>query len=296
MVDQVTLETNPLGMSAAAPSDVPQVRFSNISLEYLAGNRVSRVKALDRVSFDVKQGEFVSIVGPSGCGKSTLLSIVAGLLRPSGGEAYYLGEPIRGTNRNIGFITQQDNLLPWQTVEKNIELALRISRESKEKRQEIVQQWISIVGLEGTAKMYPRELSGGMRQRVAIARTLCYSPQTVLLDEPFGALDAQLKMQMQQQLLELWQRVRCTMLFVTHDLGEAALLSDRIVVMSPKPGRVAEIRDIAIPRPRSVRETRFTKEFQELEHDLWEALERHGGITDPVIQQQNQQPGQQTAQ
>ena len=250
------------------------LRFDNVTVRFPTRNEPnSSFVALDQVSFGLKEGEFVSVVGPSGCGKSTLLNLAAGLVRASRGEARYRGEPVVGVNTKVGYITQQDNLLPWQSTKRNVELALRIRGVPKSEQSAIAEKWINIVGLKGFEDHYPRELSGGMRKRAAIARTLCYEPDTVLLDEPFGALDAQLRVVMQDELLRIWQETSGkSMLFITHDLAEAVALSDRVIVISGRPGRVVAEVDIPLPRPRMIRELRFSPEFNALHEQLWRAI------------------------
>ena len=231
------------------------------------------IVACQDVDLRVRRGEFVSIVGPSGCGKSTLLNMIAGLLRTSTGSIRYDGAPLHGLNRKVGFVTQRDNLLPWKTVEDNVGIALDIAKVKREERERRVREFIDLVGLTGFSKHYPAELSGGMRKRVGLARTLIYEPETILMDEPFGALDAQLKLILQDELLKLWDRSRGTILFVTHDLAEAVTLSDRVVAMSRRPGRIRLVLDVDLPRPRDVFRVRFTERFRELHETLWQSLE-----------------------
>jgi NitT/TauT family transport system ATP-binding protein len=232
------------------------------------------IVACQDINLTIKRGEFVAIVGPSGCGKSTLLSMIAGLMRPSAGIIRYGGTALDGINRNVGFVTQRDNLLPWKTVEDNVGIALEIAHVQRDERRRRVQEYIELVGLTGFNKHYPAELSGGMRKRVGLARTLIYDPETILMDEPFGALDAQLKLVLQDEVLKLWERSKKTIVFVTHDLGEAVALSDRVVALSRRPGRVRLIEEIDLPRPRDVFRVRFTERFSQLHESLWQALEQ----------------------
>ncbi len=229
-------------------------------------------EAVRSVSLDIQPGEFVAIVGPSGCGKSTILNAIAGLRKPSHGEVLYRGRPVGRPNGCMGYVTQQDNLLPWRTVERNIALALEIRHAPPAQQREAVEQMIGLVGLRGFERYYPSELSGGMRKRVTLARTLVYQPEVLLLDEPFGALDAQLKLILQGELLRIWSQLKCTIAFVTHDLEEAIMLADRVVVFSARPSRVKLIRTIPLPRPRMVEELRFTDQFGELYTELWRVL------------------------
>lgn len=250
------------------------IQFKRVSVQFPDRKSGSNFVALKDVSFNVGQGEFVTVVGPSGCGKSTLLNIAAGLLTPSQGQVLYDGAGVAGVNTNVGYITQQDNLLPWQSAQKNIELPLRIRGLSSGDRRDVAQRWIDTVGLKGFEDHFPRELSGGMRKRASIARTFAYDPETLLLDEPFGALDAQLRIVMQDELLRIWtETANKTVLFITHDLAEAVALSDRVIVLSGRPGTVIAEFDIPLPRPRAIRELRFTPEFNQLHEQIWKALE-----------------------
>ncbi len=226
--------------------------------------------AVEDVSLDIAAGEFVSVVGPSGCGKSTLLHMIAGLRHPSGGTVTYDGARVTDVNTRVGYITQRDTLLPWRTVERNVSLALDIAGKADPAR---VRSLIEMVGLTGFEQHFPAEISGGMRQRVAIARTLAQNPETLLMDEPFGALDAQLRLTLQQTLLRIWEADRKTVLFVTHDIEEAIALSDRVVVLTGRPARVKMDVAIDLPRPRNVVEIRQQPEFRALFGRLWDALD-----------------------
>lgn len=212
---------------------------------------ITAVRALANVSFDVEPGEFVSIVGPSGCGKSTLLRLVAGLEAPDTGELVFDGAPIVGPSLRRGIVFQDHRLFPWLTVEANVELGLLKSPDSERSKRDAVRRYIALVGLSGFEKAYPHQLSGGMAQRAAIARSLAARPQILLLDEPLGALDSLTRNQMQAELLRLWQHEGVTMLMVTHDVAEAVFLSDRIVVMDSNPGRVRDIIRVDAPKPRT---------------------------------------------
>jgi NitT/TauT family transport system ATP-binding protein len=207
--------------------------------------------AIENVSFEVVDGEFVCLLGPSGCGKSTLLRLIAGLDKPTGGEIFLDGERIKGTGADRGFVFQEYALFPWRTVRRNIEFGLEIRKIAKEERRRISQKYINLVNLAGFENYRPRKLSAGMRQRVAIARALANDPKLLLMDEPFGALDAQTRNIMQEELLRIWSHAKKTVLFVTHSVDEAIFLADRIIVLSSSPGRIIEIRDVKIDRPRS---------------------------------------------
>jgi len=206
--------------------------------------------ALDSVSFRTHRRELMCFIGPSGCGKSTLARIIAGLEHPTSGQALLDGAEIRGPGHERGMVFQAYTLFPWRTVLGNVSFGLELAGESRHGAESEAQEWIELVGLSSFAGAYPHELSGGMKQRVAIARALAAHPRILLMDEPFGALDAQTRTQMQIYLLEIWKRVDITVLFVTHDLDEAIFLADRVVVMGANPGRVLEIVEVPVPRPR----------------------------------------------
>ena len=248
-----------------------RIALRDVVLEYRAPGQVP-VRALDQVGFDVPDGQFVSILGPSGCGKSTILKLVSGLLTPTGGDVRLDGEPIRGVPPNVGFMFQSDALLPWATVLDNVALALELRGLGKRERRERARELTGLVGLGGFEDAYPSTLSGGMRKRVSLARVLAYDPAVYLMDEPFGALDAQTKVQMGAELLRLWGGVRKTVLFVTHDIEEAIALSDRVLVMTRRPGRIKADFMIDLPRPRDFYEIRFTPAFQDLHCDVWKEL------------------------
>jgi NitT/TauT family transport system ATP-binding protein len=234
--------------------------------------RGKNVLALDTLSLALEEGEFVTVVGPSGCGKSTLLNLVVGLLPPSAGEIFFRGRPVHGINPEIGYVTQKDNLLPWRSLIANVELALEIRGMEKTARRSRATELIERVGLKGFEEHYPHELSGGMRQRANIIRTLIYDPELILMDEPFGPLDAQTRIVLQEQLLKLWLASRKTILFITHDLVEAITLADRVVVMTSRPGRVKHVAAVPIARPRDVYQIHTSPEFREVYDTLWRQL------------------------
>ncbi|HEU5319858.1 MAG TPA: ABC transporter ATP-binding protein [Methylomirabilota bacterium] len=235
-------------------------------------SRGKRVLALDGVDLALAEGEFLTIVGPSGCGKSTLLNLVVGLVRPSAGRILFRGRPVAGITPEIGYVTQRDNLLPWRTLAENVEIALEVRGVPRAERRRRAGALIERVGLQGFEDHYPHELSGGMRQRASIARTLIYDPALILMDEPFGPLDAQTRLVLQQQLLTLWSATGKTIVFITHDLVEAIALADRVVVMTSRPGRVKHVADVPIPRPRRVDEIHTSPEFQSTYERLWKEL------------------------
>jgi NitT/TauT family transport system ATP-binding protein len=244
------------------------IRVVDIEQRFAPRNRPA-FNALEAVSFEIGPTEFCAIVGPSGCGKSTVLNMVAGFLQPTGGRIEALGREVTQVNTDVGYVTQDSNLLPWLTAAKNIELPLKIRGVAKAEREQRVAEWIGLVGLEGFENSYPHQLSGGMQKRCAIARTLVYDPEVLLLDEPFGALDAITKTVLQGVLLDLWSAKPRSVLFVTHDLNEAITLSDKVVVMTKRPGTIKAIVDVDIPRPRNVYEIGSDPRFGELHHQLW---------------------------
>jgi NitT/TauT family transport system ATP-binding protein len=208
-------------------------------------------EALKDISFEVRRREFLCVLGPSGCGKSTLIRIIAGLETPTSGQVLLDGKPVRGPGPDRGMVFQSYTLFPWLTVKKNVMFGLQMSGKSAFEAESEAREWIALVGLSKFENAYPHMLSGGMKQRVAIARALANRPRILLMDEPFGALDAQTRAQMQSYLLEIWRNVDVTILFITHDLDEAVYLSDRILVLGTNPSRVAEVIENPVPRPRS---------------------------------------------
>ncbi len=227
---------------------------------------------LKDVSLRANPGEFIALVGPSGSGKSTLLNLLAGLLKVTSGDVIFQGKPVKDINTQVGYVTQRDNLVPWRTVEGNLALPLEIRKVSRFEREARVHDAIKQVGLTGFGKHYPTELSGGMRKRVTLARALIYGANTLLMDEPFGALDAQLKLVIEDELMTLWHEAHPTILYVTHDLTEAITLADRVVVFSARPAQILAIEDIDIPRPRDLNATRFLPYFRDVHEKLWAQL------------------------
>ncbi|MBI3734480.1 MAG: ABC transporter ATP-binding protein [Chloroflexi bacterium] len=213
------------------------------------------VVAVADLSLDVADREFISIVGPSGCGKSTLLRVVAGLVRPTTGDVRLDGRRVEGPGADRGMVFQSYTLFPWLTVQGNVEFGLRIKGMAATERTRLAQDYIEMIGLRDFANHYPKELSGGMMQRVAIARALANDPEVLLMDEPFGALDAQTRIIMQELLVNLWQRTPKTIVFVTHDIDEALFLSDRVYIMTARPGQIKQVLNVALPRPRSLEVT-----------------------------------------
>jgi NitT/TauT family transport system ATP-binding protein len=215
------------------------------------GERDTMVTALERINFKVRKRELISVIGPSGCGKSTLIRILAGLDYPSSGVVRLDNEPVVGPGADRGMVFQGYTLFPWLTVKQNVMFGPTLNSSLDVPAERKAVKWLKVVGLEAFADAYPAQLSGGMKQRVAIARALANSPRILLMDEPFGALDAQTRASMQAHLLRIWSEVDVTILFITHDLDEAIYLSDRIVVLGARPGRIVEVIDVPVPRPRS---------------------------------------------
>ena len=246
---------------------VPKVQIK--AVEKIYEGRNGKTVALNGVNLDIYDNEYICVVGPSGCGKSTLLNIIAGLHEASSGEVLVDGVKVEGTGVDRGVVFQQYALFPWLTVKKNVMFGLKLKKElTEEQREEIAMKYIKIVGLEKFVDAYPKELSGGMKQRVAIARAYAVNPSLLLMDEPFGALDAQTRTQLQTELLKTWEEEKKTCFFITHDVEEAILLATKVIVMSARPGRIKEIIDIDIPYPRG-QESKMLPRFTELKNYIW---------------------------
>lgn len=230
--------------------------------------RKGEMTALNGVDLDIHENEFITVVGPSGCGKSTLLNIIGGLETPTDGQVLVDGKPVNGPSPERGIVFQQYALFPWLTVIKNVMFGLKLQGKSNQEAEEIARKYLKMVDLEEFANHYPKELSGGMKQRVAIARAYATNPQVLLMDEPFGALDAQTRTQLQQELIETWEKERKTCFFITHDVDEAIILAQKVIVMSARPGRVKAVIDIDIPYPRD-QETKMSPRFLELKNEIW---------------------------
>ena len=229
------------------------------------------ILALDGIDLTVRRGEFVLLLGPSGCGKSTLLNIIAGFLRPTSGQAIHGDEEIRGPDRRRTVVFQDYALFPWMTVQRNVEFGLKAQGVAQGERREIARRYLDLVRLSGFEERFPHEISGGMKQRAAIARALAPNPDILLMDEPFGALDAQTRVLLQEEIARISAETKKTVLFVTHSIEEAVFLGDRIVVMSARPGRVRAIHEVRLTRPRTA-EMRRLPEFVDLVNDLWQSL------------------------
>jgi NitT/TauT family transport system ATP-binding protein len=248
------------------------VEARNVTVEYERSRGKGTLVALEDFSVGVREGEFLTIVGPSGCGKSTFLNLVAGLWFPVAGELLVDGKPVTGPAHDRAVVFQEYALMPWRTVEGNVRFGLEMQRRVDDSTPKKVAHYIDLVGLNGFEDAYPRELSGGMRQRVGLARALATEPRILLMDEPFAAVDAITRELMQDELAQIVLKTRQTIVFITHSVDEAITLGDRIVVVSSRPGRVKEIIPVTIPRPRSGRQIRHMPEYAELRDRIWELL------------------------
>ena len=247
---------------------IPKVQIKDVKKIYEGRN--GQTIALNGANLDIYDNEFICVVGPSGCGKSTLLNIIAGLHEATSGDVLVDGVKVEGTGVDRGVVFQQYALFPWLTVKKNVMFGLNLKKGMTDaEREEIALKYIKMVGLEKFVDSYPKELSGGMKQRVAIARAYAVNPSLLLMDEPFGALDAQTRTQLQTELLKTWEEEKKTCFFITHDVEEAILLASRVVVMSARPGRIKEVIDIDIPYPRN-QETKMLPRFTELKNYNWQ--------------------------
>ena len=261
-----------------------QVRKVSKTFEDLSGNTGGSVEAIRMIDFEVRRGEFVSLVGPSGCGKTTLLDIIGGLERPTGGEVILEGERVESPHPKAAMVFQTMSVFPWRTALTNVEFGLELRKVDSRTRRNKALEVLHLVGLQGFEYKYPSQLSGGMNQRLAIARALALDPDILLMDEPFGALDEQTRFLMGLELLRIWEATRKTILFITHSIAEAIQLSDRVLVLSMRPSVVKEEIPIPLPRPRTI-ETLTTDACKEIEHHIWDILkvealkglaERHG--------------------
>jgi NitT/TauT family transport system ATP-binding protein len=267
------LEPAPLPSPAVAPTPATPpviVSFNAVAKSFRTGT--TDTPAVQGITLDVMAGEILTILGPSGCGKSTLLNMTAGLFAPTAGSVTYRGTAVTGPNTAVGYMTQKDHLLPWRTVAGNIAIPLQIRGLSKPSIRNRVAALMALVGLEGFEASYPAQLSGGMRKRTALARLLAYDPETLLLDEPFAALDPQLRAGMQLELLRLCRDLGKTVMFVTHDLDEAVALGDRCVVFTGRPGTIRAIVDVPLPRDRNPLRLRADETFIRLTASLWDMI------------------------
>lgn len=248
----------------------PRIEFKSVSKSFQSAGQP--VEAVRGINLTVVPGEIVTLVGPSGCGKSTLLNMTAGLFGPTSGTVTYDGKPVSGVNTRVGYMTQSDHLLAWRSVADNIAAPLQIAGMAKAEIARRTDALIELVGLAGFARSYPSQLSGGMRKRAALARLLAYDPDTLLMDEPFGALDAQLRLRLQVELRRLCKQFNKTVLFVTHDLDEAVSLGDRVAVFSGRPGTIMRTLPVTLPADRDLFRLRFDPDFTRICASLWETM------------------------
>ncbi len=246
------------------------ISVTDLALSFPGKKGSSPIEVLRSIDLEVKQGEFVCIVGPSGCGKTTLLNIITGFVKQSQGEVLVQGAPVTGPDPRRVFVFQDNGVFPWLTVEQNIGFGL--ARRPREKQREIVHRYVQMVGLTGFEKAYPRELSGGMRQRVEIARALAPNPEIIYMDEPFGALDFITRLKMRADLTRIWQEERKTILFVTHDIEESVQLADRVIVMSSRPGTIRKQVSVDLPRPRDLDSSEYLETRDEIFHTIGVSL------------------------
>jgi NitT/TauT family transport system ATP-binding protein len=251
-------------------STVPKLQLENVTKRFPIRGQKSTFTAVDDISIDLAAGEFLVLVGPSGCGKSTLLDLLGGLSTPSSGRILLDGNPITGPGLDRGIVFQQYALLPWRTARKNIEFGLEAKGLPAAVRQERAEHYLELVGLQSFADRFPHELSGGMKQRVAIARSLAFDPEVLLMDEPFAALDAQTRESLQDELLRIWQATGKTILFITHGIDEAIYLGQRVAVLTSRPGRIKKIVDVEIDR--SAEDIRSDAGFRAQRHHIWSLL------------------------
>lgn len=252
----------------------PKLRLEDVTKEFDIRGTSEKFTAVEDINIDVAPGEFLVLVGPSGCGKSTLLDLLGGLSSPTAGRILLDGKQITGPGLDRGIVFQQYALLPWRTARHNIEFGLEAKGVKKSTRRELADHYLELVGLEGFADRYPHELSGGMKQRVAIARSLAFDPEVLLMDEPFAALDAQTRESLQGELLRIWKATGKTILFITHGIDEAIYLGQRVAVLTSRPGRVKTIVDIDIDR--SAADVRSGEQFRDYRHQIWTLL--HGEV------------------
>lgn len=258
---------------------MPLVEVKNVSHTFTkqSGKEVVETQAVCDLNLNVERDDFFVILGPSGCGKTTLLRLIHGLIKPTKGEVLVEGKPVQGPGIDRAFVFQAINLLPWRNTFDNVVLGLEIQEVSQEEKSDIARKYIDMVGLSGFENHYPHELSGGMQQRVGIARALAVNPMILLMDEPFGSLDALTRMSLQMELLDIWRKQKKTCIFITHDLDESIFLGDTVALMSCRPGRITETFPIDLPRPRPGHDIRNTSEFQEIRARIWEKLKEELG-------------------
>ncbi|WP_211450971.1 ABC transporter ATP-binding protein [Collimonas antrihumi] len=260
--------------SSPAPQvlrDTPAIELRNVSCRFISPDGKATI-ALRDFTMSVARGEFVAIVGPTGCGKSTTLSMITGLLKPTVGEVRIMGEPVSGIDPRIGFVFQNDAVFPWRSVLHNVAAGPLFRGKPKDAAYALAEEWIRRVGLDKFANHYPHQLSGGMRKRVALAQTFINSPEILLMDEPFSALDMQTRTLMQDELLQLWSSQAGSVVFVTHDLEEAIALADKVYVLTARPATLKSVYEIDLPRPRVMSEVRYEQRFIDISRKIWADL------------------------
>ncbi|MEM9607946.1 MAG: ABC transporter ATP-binding protein [Actinomycetota bacterium] len=247
----------------------PAVEFDGVTVGFPSPDRTELVVAASEIDLTIEEGQFLAIVGPSGCGKTTLMNVLAGLIQPSRGAARRYGADVRPGPDDLGYMLARGGLCPWRTARKNVEFGLELRGVRRTERRDRAMEALAEVRMEDFADSYPSQLSNGMRQRVAIARTMVIRPRLLLMDEPFSALDAQTRLTVQDSFLRAWEQQNATVILVTHDLGEAVLMADRVAVMTARPGRIKRDLVIDLERPRDLGELRFDQRYTDLEHELW---------------------------
>ena len=254
-----------------SPRSIKRAQFEHVSLSF--DTPKGKLRVVDDVSYDIHDGDFIAVIGPSGCGKTTMMSMLAGFQKPTTGKVLFDGHPVKGPGPERGVIFQEYGVFPWLTVRENISFGLKLKANHVpvKERNQICEHYLALMGLSDFAHSYPKHLSGGMRQRLAIARAYAVKPQFLLMDEPFGALDEYTRERMNLELLRIWQATQTTVIFVTHSIAEAVFLSSRVVVMSPRPGRITAVLDIDLPYPRNF-ETRELPRFFQLVTEVRELL------------------------
>ena len=260
-----------MSTTQSTTSAAPAIEFDDVSLRFISGDGTATV-TLRNFTMAVARGEFVAIVGPTGCGKSTTLNMITGLLQPTVGKVRVMNQPVTGIDPRIGFVFQADAVFPWRNVIDNVAAGPMFRGTPHKQAHELAAQWITRVGLEGFARHYPHQLSGGMRKRVALAQTFINNPEILLMDEPFSALDMQTRTLMQDELLGLWSGTGGSVVFVTHDLEEAIALADRVFVLSARPATLKCVYDIDLPRPRVMSQVRYDPQFIDLSKRIWDDL------------------------
>lgn len=255
-------------MDTSGTDPVPRIEFRSLMMEFRSTSG-ERTVVFEPVDLSIASGEFFCVIGPSGCGKTTLLNIVAGFVSPTSGQAFVNGTPVRGPGADRGCVFQEYSLFPWLTVKENVEFGLKNRGVPRSERERQVAHHLKMVGLSDASKKYPFELSGGMQQRVGIARALINNPAVLLMDEPFAALDAITRNMMQRELLSIWQKTQTTVFYITHNIEEAVYLGTRVAVMSSRPSRIAHLVEIEIPHPRQRTSAKFNEIYRDLETELY---------------------------